>query len=564
MVAGCDVSVALMNDDASTQLQKAIDRLHRNGGGTIRLSPNGSYQCRQAPIVRENVALDLNGSTLELLLGNSNDQGVRLRSGATLCNGTIHVRSRGNPSLQGGAHAPVCIGPLYGEGGTPATPSPDESVTNWTVRDLTLSSDKNVETPSGAVGAVAIQITGNAANGTIKRIVVPDSVTMSGAIHLDWGVIGPIRSAEDPAALEAWRRLHATKESWTTHPHDIAISDIRVGRLTGGQGGPDGGADGIRISGSYNITVSRVRAKATSGVFLRHTAGDLGLEFALAGMAATLSGNRFSDCVVDDCMDGRLFVSDSMADNVERGVLRGYSPRRPPILPTDVIFDGVRGKGNGRANGGVFVQQHGGTALRCRSDSFAIGFLCDADTRDITIANCSASHNTIAGYWIEHTGKPPRDCRLVSPIAFDNGGAAGSANIVIGSSIDTIIDGGVIGATDHRDTASYGVWIKERRDGCIDASIIGAPLVQSHAANGAAFRVSSDEGWGALKLFEGARYGRLVDNQWVGLSIIPVRIDASGNRTFSILPSRRSIVPLSFPRREGDRFIIATTNEPAR
>ncbi len=497
--------------------------------------------------------LDLNGATIELLLDHVNDHGIRLRSGATLSGGTVRVRSRGRPSLQAGAHGPVCVGPLYGDGGTPADLSPDEGVTGWTIRDLTLMSDKSVQTTAGPIGAVAIQIMGGATNGLIERITIPDSQSLSGGIHLDWGVVGPIVSADDTAGLQANRRVYDDGKGWTTHPRDIVIRDIRVGRLTGGQGGADGGADAIRLSGCCRITVERVHAVATSGVFLRHTAGDLGLEYASGETAVTLLGNRFTACVVEDCLTGRLFVSDSLADNVARGVEKGYRPRRPTLLHTDVMFIEVVGKGRGQADGGLFVQQRGGGAVRCQARGFGVGFRCDSETIGITLTDCIAHDNRGAGFLVEHVSQPPRDCRIVSCTAFDNAGPA-SANIIVGASVATTIEGGTIGAADHRDSAGYGVWVKERRDGCIDASILGLPVVQSHAVGGAAFRVGSEESWGALRLFSGARYGQRIDRKWIGLSVVPTRIDRIG-RVFTVSPSRRATAPATMVLLPGDRFL---------
>lgn len=544
------------SDDALA-IQAEIERLHREGGGHLRLAGGKVYRCRSAPIILEAVTLDLNGSTLELILGGTNDQGVRVRSHATLCNGVIRVVSQGKPSLQAGVHAPVCIGPLYGEGGTPDHLSPDEGVTNWTIRDLTLSSDKKVMTPAGAVGAVAIQVMGGATQGLIERITVPDSDTLSGGVHLDWGTLGPIVSAEDPTGLEANRRVFRAGKGHTTHPRRIIIRDITIGRLTGGMGGADGGADAIRLSGCQDITVSRVRATATSGVFLRHTAGDLGLEFAPDTIKRTLSGNRFTECTVDDCLGGRLFVSDSYGDNLARGVARGYQASSAPLIPTDVLFENVTGSGSKDAVGGLFVQQRGGGAINCHASRFAIGFVCDADVEGVTLTRCVAQDNRNAGFWVEHFAHPPRNCRLIGSMAMNNGaGQTNGANIVVGASQGTIVDGGVIGSLESTDTAHYGIWIKERRDGCIDAIITGNPIIRSHASGGAAIRVSSHDGWGALWLFTGARYGRGVKQRWAGLSVVPVAIDASGHRTYVVLNTASP--SLHFPRRAGDIFRSGT------
>ena len=205
-VSSCDTMAAPSGGDDFALIQDAIERLWRRGGGTVRCVAGATYRCRRAPVVLDRVTLDLNGATLVLELSGGNDQGVRLRSYAVLRNGTVTVRSRGKPSLQGGAHAPVCVGPLYGEGGTSSQPSPDEGVSDWIIADLTLSTDKRVPVEGGVMGGVAIQVMGGAARGRIERIVVPDSTTMVGAIHLDWGTVGELQASDDADGMTRTRR----------------------------------------------------------------------------------------------------------------------------------------------------------------------------------------------------------------------------------------------------------------------------------------------------------------------------------------------------------------------
>ena len=211
--------------DEGTALQAEIDRMAASGGGELRLRAGGRTRATVSPIIRDNVSLDLNGGTLLLDLSGTNATGVRLRSGATLRNGAVTVRSSGRPSQQAAAHAPVVVGPLYGEGGTPEALSPDEGVSGWTIRDLVLASDKDVEAvDSFRIGAPAIQIMGGAHNGLIENIEVPDSAVMVGGIHMDWGFVGPLSSRTIPANAVFYREGRA----YSTHPHDIVVRNIRM------------------------------------------------------------------------------------------------------------------------------------------------------------------------------------------------------------------------------------------------------------------------------------------------------------------------------------------------
>jgi hypothetical protein len=138
-------------------VQALIDTISAAGGGTILSSPGATYRFTTSPVIKDNVAWDLNGGALILALSETNDTGVQLRNNAHICNGSIAVQSSGvSVSSQGGAHAPITIGPLYGLGGTAASPSPDMFVSGWSVRNLTLSTDKLVTVTTAEVtGAIA-------------------------------------------------------------------------------------------------------------------------------------------------------------------------------------------------------------------------------------------------------------------------------------------------------------------------------------------------------------------------------------------------------------------------
>lgn len=161
----------------------------------------------------------------------------------------------------------------------------------------------------------------------------------------------------------------------------------------------------------------------------------------------------------------------------------------------------------------------------------------------MTFYDCTALQNVETGFLVENVADPPRDCRLVASVATQNGvGRPRMANIVVGASIATVIDGGTIGRASGAEP-SFGIRIKERRDGCIDASIVNQPLIRSHAPGGAAIQASSREGWGAVKLFTGARYGAAVIRRWLGLAMVPVQIQEDGTRLIAVergYPGRRS------------------------
>lgn len=432
------------SDDAAT-LQAAIDTIAKAGGGELVLSSRAATVARAAPVVADNVSLNLNGGTLLLHLSEHGATGVRLRSGATLRNGSIVVRSSGQPSLQAAAHAPVVVGPLYGEGGSPDRPSPDEGVSGWTIRDLVLSSDKDVDAGGGArIGAAAIQVMGGAHGGLIENIEVPDDARMVGGVHLDWGFVGPISSQTIPADRDVFQE----GRGYTTHPHDIAIRNIRIGRLTRSRG-PAGGTFGVRLSGVYDIRVSDVAISCVTEAGFLHTAGDLGFEFAPADVKRfACQGVRISDAEVADASTAYLIWTDSYADNVGRETLRGYRPILDPIHATDMIFENVRGAaGHDRQpNFGVRVNhQRGGRIVDCVARGYKRGFYIDEQVDGLALVRPVAIDSAEHGISVEHPSRPPRNVVIENPVARGNGRDPGgllASGILIGQSEGVEVRGG--------------------------------------------------------------------------------------------------------------------------
>ena len=436
------------SDDA-VPLQAAIDRLSAAGGGELALPPGAVTVASIAPVVKPDVVLNLNGGTLLLVLHEHNATGVRLRSNATLKNGTVQVRSSGRPSLQGAAHAPVVVGPLYGEGGTPDAISPEEGVGGWTIRDLILASDKRAEVGDGNwIGAPAIQIMGGAHDGLIENIEIPDSAVMAGGIHLDWGFVGPISSdtiEADDAAFRAGR-------AFTTHPHAIVVRNIRIGRLSLPSGRGADGSFGIRLSGVHDVSVSDVTIVSVTGAAFYHTAGDLGFEFAPDTVKPRAClGIRISGGTVREASTAYLIWSNSYADNVGRAAARGYHPIIDPIHLTDIVFERIEGSAGGGepANYGIRVDhQRGGQIVDCVASGYRRGFYIDEQVDGLTLVRPVATDSAEYGISVEHPSRPPRNVRIQQPVVRGNGRdpqGSPASGVMIGRSENVSIEGGQIG-----------------------------------------------------------------------------------------------------------------------
>lgn len=502
------------NDAAA--FQQAIDDAAAAGGGTVRCSAGKTYKLNSAPIVKDRVTLDLNGATLRLTLTGTGgyDYGVRLRNYAALVNGTITVESSGTVGSQGGIHAPINIGPMYGDGGTVASPSPDEGVTGWVLRNLKLSTNRT--------GKVAIQVIGGANNGVIENVEVPDSAVMYGAVHLDWGFLGSISSGN----ISDSRTNFDAGTAYTTHPNNIKISNLKVGSLSVAKGGVDVGSHVVRLSGVYNVRVENVRAKQCTYAAVRVTAGDVGFEFApVAIKPLRMKGIVIDGVVVENTTDSWLIYADSYADNVAGA--GGYTSLIDPLHETDLEVRHVTGKGSGGASvtAGLDIRQlRGGRFTDIDASGYQHGCLVDERVFGVQIHGRFYG-NRGHGIFIHHgTFKPEDVTVLPGTHCFGNGTDAGfgnAAGVAIQSSIRCRVDGVLLG---HRTSASettqdWGVRVVDT--GAVDVEIENCHVF-SVSSGGTAYSILTSTDYGIVKLFRNNTVASAVTNKYGGLNIVPV------------------------------------------
>lgn len=314
-----------------TELQAALWR-QAETGHTLQLPPQATLTLtpreerlgphrelsRHPLLIPPGVRLDLNGATL-LLEFTANSYGVRLSNDSALRNGIIKVVRSEGKGLQACWHSGVSIGAAYGDGGTPDRPGVFSTVSQWGVEDLVI------EQP---FPAAAMQLMSEACRGVIRRVTIADSAKALLGVGLDWGSVGPITSEDQKIA--PMRRLWERGEIYSTHPHDIALEEVRVGRLGRCQDGNDAG---IRCSACHDITIRDLRVEA-AGVALALFGGDLGYEFA----RHDLRDRAHQGYDVDGVRIGRAeifgLVLNGLADNVWRArENHGYEPVRDPCRP---------------------------------------------------------------------------------------------------------------------------------------------------------------------------------------------------------------------------------------
>jgi hypothetical protein len=313
------------------ELQAALWR-HTETGNTLQL-PAGSTlilppreervgpdreTSRHPLLIPPGVRLDLNGATLLLEL-TVNCHGVRLSNDSALRNGRIRVIRSEGKGLQACWHSGVSIGAAYGDGGTPDRPGVFSTVAQWAVEDLVI------EQP---FPAAAMQLMSEACRGVIRRVTIADSAQALLGVGLDWGSVGPITSED--REISRMRGLWERGEIYSTHPHDILIEEVRVGRLGRCQDGNDAG---IRCSACDHITIRDLRVEA-AGAALAIVGGELGYEFA----QRDLRDRAHQGYDVDGVRIGRAgifgLVLNGLADNVWRArENHGYDPVRDPTRP---------------------------------------------------------------------------------------------------------------------------------------------------------------------------------------------------------------------------------------
>lgn len=412
-----------------SNLQAGLEESAVQGRTIYRLEQGARTIVYGGIVVPQGVTLDLNDGELIAILGSEDIAGVRLLTGSTLKNGTVSVVSKGKPGSQAGIHAAVLIGALYGENPSATIRSKFDSPSDWAVKNVTLSSDK-VES------AAALQVVGGAHRGFIERVSIPDSERLAAGIMLDWGTVGPIFSSDIKQSSMAYRAGLA----YTTHPYDITIRDIRIGRLS--RPLARGGSFGLRLSGVRDVDVDNVVIGSVTEAGIYHTAGDLGFEFARPsdGSRAHL-GIRIAHVDVLRADGAYMFRSDSFADNIARAVANGYRPMRDPIATTDMqITDMMGAAGGGQSNFGLRIDhQRGGRFSNITARGFRRGFYIDEQAYDIRFRNLVSVDSVEAAMSVGHPYRPP------SGIVIEGVRATGAARLA-----QTIL----IGRSDHTDLRS--------------------------------------------------------------------------------------------------------------
>ncbi len=476
------------SDDGSA-IQAAIDFAASIGGGTVRLDPGRVYRISSDLIVKEGVRLDLRGSSVIGCFDSGNHSAFRMRSRSALFGGRVKVVSTGQPGLQAAAHCGVSAGCRLGDPNEVARPNPDNDPHDFEIYDLVIQSDKWAPDGNGGhLGAPAIQIIG-CSHYRIENIEVPSSDRMYGAVHVDWGHIGPI-STIDSARTQAMNRKAYLEGTACVIPsrHGV-IRNIRAGALSAPSTGTDRGSFCVRISGAHSVTVADCYAESVTYQAYVHEVGDLGAEFVLP-MDRHLLGKRirFQNCRIGNSATGQVFELRGYADNIGRAMADGYDNMVDPLVECDVVFDGVAGSGPGigaNSPGGRALQIRGGVIRNADLSGFREGILVDERAFGVRIENVACYDCAHEGILVHHPLYPPEDIVIEGARVYGNGRDAAfrdAAGIHVGTSRRCRIVRGQFGLKGvARDSTQEFAF---RIGAGAEASVIEQPLIHSRGRNG--------------------------------------------------------------------------------
>lgn len=494
---------AVGNDttDDSSAIQAAIDLMP--SGGVLLGERGKTYKCNTAPVIKAGVCFDLQGAELHLTLNGGNLRGVSLRSKAVLQNGTVRTTSTGTPGSSGSYHTAVTIGPSYGDSPSTGSISPEEGAVGWTVRNMTLSTDR-ADRP-------AVQVIGGC-SGIIEDCEIPDGVCSG--IHLDWGSVGNI----DAGDIAGTRTRFNAGTAYTTHPNNISIRNNRIGVLTG----PN--SHGVRLSAVHNIEVTNTTVAGTQFAGFYHTAGDCGYEFAPVALkplrSKAISVHNFT---VKDANNGWGFFVDCEADNVAVAVVGGYSPLLPVIQRIGLVMTEcttVSDAGASVIAGFRLQKMIGGDLRSCFASGHEFGILVETGCDHLTITGGETTGNRKSGVYIGNASDLPEDITVCGHRSYGNGLDAtytGSAGIECSSTTRPRLSDNRLGIAGEA-TQDNGI----RLDA---ATVTDARLYGNYVygiQSGFAFAVGSSTNYTTLFEFAGNDCASGITNKYAGPNIVPM------------------------------------------
>lgn len=394
-------------------------------------------------------------------------------------------------------------------------------------------------------GSVAMQITGGATHGVVENIYIPDSSTLLGGIHMDWGFLGELASSPTGGVGRTTQLENANtnkanflaNDAYTMHPHGNRVRNIFIGKLSSPYQGQDTGSFGIRTSGVFNCTYDNVFIEQVTNAALVHTGGDLGFEYAPEEVKRmALKGNRFTNVYVQSSTKGRLLSTDSYADNVGRAVVDGYVALIDPLMETDMIVDQISGVGVGGAAAGDFgvriIQQKGGLFRDVSISGYQVGLNIDEMVYGVTLERVTAFDNRKIGILIEHGTTLPENIIVIDAQCYGNGldeTYAFSSGLKIGPSKRVIVRGGRYGVYGAYDPAQrFGLLVA---GGALETELHDPKIQSARTGDGIGLFILAGDSYNQFGLLSNpVYYTDFLPLSYGGLDCVPVARDMGQGR----------------------------------
>lgn len=207
--------------------QNAVAHLDSIGGGTLQGYAGKVYLLEGQLTIPAGIEINLNESKIVSKLTEANDCAFQGNRNVIIRKGHIKVLSFGTPGSQAGCHAAIRFGPLYGEGGSVASPSALDNAYGWSLQRLTLESNKDLDAYfTGSIASTTLTVT-SVTSGTIQvgQALVGSGITAGTTITAFVSGTGGAGTYTISAA------------------HTVASTSIRGAT-------PSGGAAGIAIIGN--------------------------------------------------------------------------------------------------------------------------------------------------------------------------------------------------------------------------------------------------------------------------------------------------------------------------
>lgn len=495
--------------DVRGYIQAAIDHVAARGGGDLAV-PTGDYRLvintsvpDRGLIVKDKVRLAGPGR-LKLECDGA-VYGVRLKNFAKLGGGlTVAVTASTNPGSQSIWHSCISLGDALGFGGTPSDVSSFHNVVGWEIDDVVVT---NVRSENGGVAAIACY--GGIGNGRIGRVYAPSSSTLYGVVHLDWayvGAEGTIQSGNIPAS----RANFDNGSAYTTHPHDITISDIIVGDMSRDI------SIAVRNSGGHNITIERVIVEGCSVAGVDLHAGDIGYEFAQANIKPFRHKDvTVRNVVVLNARNGNGVRADCDPDNLRVAAQGGYVPLLEVKPRADWVIEGVSSYSNSGVGvaAGVRIERIQGLTLKDASvTGHKQGILIEFGADEVSVVGGVVSGNREDGLLAGHPDGRPQLLKVRGLRSFKNNTSAGSfANIKLIYCDRPDVEFCTLGETGE--TATFALRV--------DDTVTGLAAIGNHVkAGGFGYSIGSTGTYGIVRQWRDNSCATGVTTKYGGVEII--------------------------------------------